>query len=88
MVCSYTLGGFFLANYDESPAGVFDEVGTYISFGSVFDFAIIVKVMQLVTNRTCPFIFSIQLVVIAGLVWSPPTSCAYVWLNFLLFCLY
>ncbi|KAL6188291.1 hypothetical protein ACLB2K_039684 [Fragaria x ananassa] len=38
----YTLGGFFLANYDESPAGVFDE-----------------------------------LVVIAGLVWSPPTSCAW-----------
>jgi len=22
----YTLGGFFLANYDDSPAGVFDEV--------------------------------------------------------------
>ncbi|CAN6676482.1 unnamed protein product [Malus baccata var. baccata] len=38
----YTLGGFFLANYDDSPAGVFDE-----------------------------------LVVIAGLVWSPPTSCAW-----------
>lgn len=38
----YTLGGFFLANYDESPAGVFDE-----------------------------------LVVIAGIVWNPPTSCAW-----------
>ncbi|XP_015895936.3 protein NEOXANTHIN-DEFICIENT 1 [Ziziphus jujuba] len=38
----YTLGGFFLASYDDSPAGVFDE-----------------------------------LVVIAGLVWSPPTSCAW-----------
>ncbi|KAM5568337.1 hypothetical protein ABKV19_016085 [Rosa sericea] len=38
----YTLGGFFLANYDDSPAGVFDE-----------------------------------LVVIAGLIWSPPTSCAW-----------
>ncbi|XP_039035562.1 protein NEOXANTHIN-DEFICIENT 1-like isoform X3 [Hibiscus syriacus] len=37
----YTLGGFFLANYDHSPAGVFDE-----------------------------------LVVIAGIVWNPPTSCA------------
>ena len=24
--CRYTLGGFFLANYDDSPAGVFDEV--------------------------------------------------------------
>lgn len=22
----YTLGGFFLANYEESPAGAFDEV--------------------------------------------------------------
>ncbi|XP_040374032.1 protein NEOXANTHIN-DEFICIENT 1 isoform X3 [Rosa chinensis] len=41
-VCRYTLGGFFLANYDDSPAGVFDE-----------------------------------LVVIAGLIWSPPTSCAW-----------
>ncbi|XP_047961582.1 protein NEOXANTHIN-DEFICIENT 1 [Salvia hispanica] len=37
----YTLGGFFLANYEESPAGIFDE-----------------------------------LVVIAGIVWNPPTSCA------------
>ncbi|KAK9276526.1 hypothetical protein L1049_006060 [Liquidambar formosana] len=37
----YTLGGFFLASYDESPAGIFDE-----------------------------------LVVIAGIVWNPPTSCA------------
>ncbi|XP_050224357.1 protein NEOXANTHIN-DEFICIENT 1 isoform X1 [Mercurialis annua] len=37
----YTLGGFFLANYEDSPAGPFDE-----------------------------------LVVIAGLVWNPPTSCA------------
>lgn len=38
----YTLGGFFLAKYDESPAGAFDE-----------------------------------LVVIAGLVWNPPKSCAW-----------
>ncbi|KAL7094084.1 hypothetical protein ACP275_11G079500 [Erythranthe tilingii] len=38
----YTLGGFFLANYEESPAGKFDE-----------------------------------LVVIAGIVWNPPTSCAW-----------
>ncbi|KAG8365803.1 hypothetical protein BUALT_Bualt17G0009800 [Buddleja alternifolia] len=38
----YTLGGFFLANYEDSPAGIFDE-----------------------------------LVVIAGIVWNPPTSCAW-----------
>ncbi|KAG2706472.1 hypothetical protein I3843_05G093300 [Carya illinoinensis] len=38
----YTLGGFFLASYDDSPAGVFDE-----------------------------------LVVIAGLAWNPPASCAW-----------
>ncbi|KAK9741252.1 hypothetical protein RND81_03G092500 [Saponaria officinalis] len=38
----YTLGGFFLASYDDSPAGAFDE-----------------------------------LVVIAGIVWNPPTSCAW-----------
>ncbi|KAG7018402.1 Protein NEOXANTHIN-DEFICIENT 1, partial [Cucurbita argyrosperma subsp. argyrosperma] len=41
----YTLGGFFLANYDDSPAGSFDE-----------------------------------LVVIAGIVWNRPTSCAYAFL--------
>ncbi|CAM6105178.1 unnamed protein product [Calypogeia fissa] len=38
----YTLGGLFLANYDVSPAGQFDEA-----------------------------------VVIAGIVWNPPTSCAW-----------
>eukprot|EP01018_Ginkgo_biloba_P005434 Gb_11107 [translate_table: standard] len=38
----YTLGGMYLAHYDDSPAGVFDE-----------------------------------LVVIAGTVWNPPTSCAW-----------
>ncbi|XP_031260966.1 protein NEOXANTHIN-DEFICIENT 1 isoform X3 [Pistacia vera] len=38
----YTLGGFFLASYEDSPAGAFDE-----------------------------------LVVIAGIVWNPPTSCAW-----------
>ncbi|KAK4753651.1 hypothetical protein SAY87_001755 [Trapa incisa] len=38
----YTLGGFFLASYEDSPAGIFDE-----------------------------------LVVIAGTVWNPPTSCAW-----------
>ncbi|XP_026665961.1 protein NEOXANTHIN-DEFICIENT 1 isoform X2 [Phoenix dactylifera] len=38
----YTLGGLFLAHYDDSPAGRFDE-----------------------------------LVVIAGIVWNPPTSCAW-----------
>ncbi|KAJ6703233.1 hypothetical protein OIU85_029227 [Salix viminalis] len=38
----YTLGGFFLASYEDSPAGFFDE-----------------------------------LVVIAGTVWNPPTSCAW-----------
>ncbi|KAF1866663.1 hypothetical protein Lal_00018047, partial [Lupinus albus] len=48
----YTLGGFFLASYEDSPAGVFDE-----------------------------------LVVIAGLVWNRPTSCAYV-LTFSLLFLY
>ncbi|XXG41757.1 hypothetical protein AAC387_Pa01g2157 [Persea americana] len=38
----YTLGGFFLARYNDSPVGRFDE-----------------------------------LVVIAGIVWNPPTSCAW-----------
>ncbi|XP_049933985.1 protein NEOXANTHIN-DEFICIENT 1 isoform X2 [Nymphaea colorata] len=38
----YTLGGMFLAHYEDSPAGAFDE-----------------------------------LVTIAGIVWNPPTSCAW-----------
>ncbi|KAK8958728.1 hypothetical protein KSP40_PGU022726 [Platanthera guangdongensis] len=38
----YTLGGFFLARYEDNPVSKFDE-----------------------------------LVVIAGIVWSPPTSCAW-----------
>ncbi|GIM12105.1 hypothetical protein Vretimale_15538, partial [Volvox reticuliferus] len=38
----YTLGGFYLARYEDSPAGAFDE-----------------------------------LVAMAGLVWNPPTSCAW-----------
>ncbi len=31
-LCRYTLGGFFLASYDDSPAGVFDEVVYYNCF--------------------------------------------------------
>ncbi|GFR40693.1 hypothetical protein Agub_g1284, partial [Astrephomene gubernaculifera] len=38
----YTLGGFYLARYEDSPVGAFDE-----------------------------------LVAMAGLVWNPPTSCAW-----------
>ena len=38
----YTLGGVYLARYDDSPAGVFDEM-----------------------------------VALGGLVWNPPTSCAW-----------
>lgn len=31
-LCRYTLGGFFLASYDDSPAGIFDEVVYYYWF--------------------------------------------------------
>lgn len=34
--CRYTLGGFFLANYDDSPAGIFDEV-LYFNFNCFLD---------------------------------------------------
>lgn len=87
-LCSYTLGGFFLASYDDSPAGVFDEVA-YLSSYFMFSLANYTKATLLnwpVTNRKYLLLFSpTQLVVIAGLVWSPPTSCAYVWLNFVSF---
>lgn len=26
LLCRYTLGGFYLARYDDSPAGAFDEL--------------------------------------------------------------
>ncbi|KAH0459874.1 hypothetical protein IEQ34_010537 [Dendrobium chrysotoxum] len=47
----YTLGGFFLARYDDSPVAKFDEV-------------MHVDLLY-------------ELVVIAGTVWNPPTSCAW-----------
>lgn len=53
---SYTLGGFYLARYSDSPAGVFDEVSP----------SQIQKITRLV-----------QLVVMSGLVWNAPTSCAW-----------
>jgi hypothetical protein len=32
--CRYTLGGLYLAHYDSSPAGIFDEVWDYLSIKS------------------------------------------------------
>jgi hypothetical protein len=62
----YTLGGMFLARYHDSPAGQFDEV------------------VPSPPSPISPFLCSfsdelhsaLQLVVIAGIVWNPPTSCA------------
>uniref|UniRef100_A0A0E0M9B9 Protein NEOXANTHIN-DEFICIENT 1 n=1 Tax=Oryza punctata TaxID=4537 RepID=A0A0E0M9B9_ORYPU len=67
----YTLGGMFLARYDDSPAGKFDEVSSRLVFSG-----------DLSPSLT-PFLdrisrcLSLQLVVIAGIVWNPPTSCAW-----------
>uniref|UniRef100_A0A0E0EZJ3 Uncharacterized protein n=1 Tax=Oryza meridionalis TaxID=40149 RepID=A0A0E0EZJ3_9ORYZ len=55
----YTLGGMFLARYDDSPAGKFDEVSSRLAFSFSGD-----------------LFLSHSLVVIAGIVWNPPTSCA------------
>ncbi|KAJ4850110.1 hypothetical protein Tsubulata_004535 [Turnera subulata] len=62
----YTLGGFFLARYEDSPVGMFDEVYIQYSLFSV--------------GCSCSrfvYIFHLLLVVIAGTVWNPPTSCAW-----------
>ncbi|XP_048618390.1 protein NEOXANTHIN-DEFICIENT 1-like isoform X2 [Brassica napus] len=73
----YTLGGFFLASYDDSPAGVFDEVSSCLSFTTSY----LLKLYHPTTffNRLSLllFVFVSQLVMIAGIVWNPPTSCAW-----------
>lgn len=56
----YTLGGLYLARYDDSPAGAFDEVRKPLHLS-----------LCLLTRA------SLQLVALAGLVWNPPTSCAW-----------
>lgn len=68
--CSYTLGGFYLARYDDSPVGQFDEVRA--AAGAAW----------LATNPLpgCPDALPCappQLVALAGLVWNAPTSCAW-----------
>ena len=32
IICRYTLGGFYLAKYDESPVGPFEEVSCFCRF--------------------------------------------------------
>ena len=60
---SYTLGGVYLARYDDSPAGAFDEVG---SAGA-----------SRCRRGRLTHVAPSQLVVLAGLVWNPPGSCAW-----------
>ena len=57
----YTLGGLYLARYDDSPVGAFDEVGLG-AFCAAYP-----PVSQAAA----------QAVALAGLVWNPPTSCAW-----------
>ncbi|KAM3402505.1 hypothetical protein ACQJBY_006403 [Aegilops geniculata] len=63
----YTLGGMFLARYHDSPAGQFDEV------------IVVIFIPSLLPRFPVRFLtsFASQLVVIAGIVWNPPTSCAW-----------
>ncbi|XP_050898041.1 protein NEOXANTHIN-DEFICIENT 1 isoform X2 [Lathyrus oleraceus] len=65
----YTLGGFFLASYEDSPVGVFDEVMFFQSIDFLKQFS-----DKIYSKRFCD---GLQLVVIAGLVWNRPTSCAW-----------
>lgn len=80
IIYRYTLGGFFLASYEDSPVGVFDEVMFFQSIDFLKQFS-----DKIYSKRFCD---GLQLVVIAGLVWNRPTSCAYVLLFQLFICLF
>lgn len=72
----YTLGGFYLARYTDSPVGAFDEVcaAARQRHASAHDgaknghSAVIFKALTV----SC-----LQLVAVAGLVWNFPGSCAW-----------
>lgn len=70
----YTLGGMYLARYDDSPVGAFDEVRWSRSvfsrpWGRCF--------LNVATINALGPLRSPQMVALGGLVWNPPTSCAW-----------
>lgn len=69
---SYTLGGFYLARYDDSPVGAFDEVREREKKAHVFPACLFFFLLFLTLLPP-----SFQLVAMAGLVWNAPTSCAW-----------
>jgi hypothetical protein len=70
-LCRYTLGGFYLARYSDSPVGAFDEV-----CGAAAR-------IRLPQQQYWPLqgglkhSLRVQLVAVAGLVWNFPGSCAW-----------
>ena len=77
----YTLGGFYLARYSDSPAGAFEEVGLLVSVADVHaQSAARAQVFQGPSANAKPALkccAHVQLVALAGIVWNPPLSCAW-----------
>jgi hypothetical protein len=67
----YTLGGMFLARYHDSPAGQFDEV---VPPAPSHPISLPHPSLRFFSDEL--MYSALQLVVIAGIVWNPPTSCA------------
>ena len=71
--CRYTLGGFYLARYADSPVGQFDEVCQANTACN----DICIHGAWCNDNSILPSMQCAQLVALAGLVWNAPTSCAW-----------
>jgi hypothetical protein len=70
--CRYTLGGFYLARYTDSPVGAFDEVGA----AAVCHCCHQQRCCMSRSHCDACFVWK-QLVAVAGLVWNFPGSCAW-----------
>jgi hypothetical protein len=67
----YTLGGFYLARYTDSPVGPFDEVSGMVRW------LLGLSVATASDKRLRHVMCALQLVAMAGLIWNFPTSCAW-----------
>ena len=77
----YTLGGFYLARYSDSPVGAFEEVGLLYFTAEVRAHSAARGKSLLRSFCSCQAALKccahVQLVALAGIVWNPPLSCAW-----------
>lgn len=71
-LCRYTLGGFYLARYSDSPVGAFDEVCGAAARPDCHRSRYLAVAIH---SEACSS--WMQLVAVAGLVWNFPGSCAW-----------